>query len=103
MESRAYECVFNLPLPSNGVIRNNTSHCSLLKAVRPKWSNGVSPPLPDVSATDVHPWVDPRGECSPAAPAAPSSRPLVFIVLWDTLSQHYEPANVADATNCNIH
>jgi hypothetical protein len=28
-------------LHSNDSLRSNTSHCSLLKAIRPEWRNGV--------------------------------------------------------------
>jgi hypothetical protein len=34
------------------------------------------PFLPDVSTSDVHPWVDPCDDFSPAVPAAPSLRPF---------------------------
>jgi hypothetical protein len=30
-----------LRLPSNDGLQSNTSHCSLLKAIRPEWPNGV--------------------------------------------------------------
>jgi hypothetical protein len=85
-ESRMCMGVFNLRLPSNDGLQSNTSHCSLPKAIRPEWPNGITirsfltclwSSLHGGCSPAAHQWFNPRSGCSPAVPAPPSLRPLV--------------------------
>jgi hypothetical protein len=82
--------LLRLRLPSNDGLQSNTSHCSLLKAICPEWPNRVQQSVPSWRVCGRVPAVVvirllllffsgsvPGSGCSPAVPAAPSSRPVV--------------------------